>query len=74
MRLAKASVNGSEMPLADGLRNEAYLFQRLVRTEGAQTNMRKFLRIGGQTREGEMRVGALGGELGDDAGDSSANG
>lgn len=65
VRLAKASVNGSELTLGEGLRNEAYLFQRLVRTEGAQANMRKFLEIGGQTREGEMRVGALGGELGE---------
>ena len=64
VRLAKASVHGAEMPLGDGLRNEAYLFQRLVRTDDAQNNMRRFLQIGGQTREGEMRVGELGGELG----------
>ena len=64
VRLAKASVHGAEMPLGDGLRNEAYLFQRLVRTDAAQQNMRRFLEIGGQTREGEMRVGELGGELG----------
>jgi hypothetical protein len=44
---------------------EAYLFQRLLRTDGAQTNMQKFLDIGGQTREGEMRVGELNKELGE---------
>jgi len=61
--LAEA-VNGADLPLADGLANEAYLFQRLLRTEGAQRNMARFLEIGGQTREGELRVGELGGELG----------
>ncbi len=64
VRLAKEAVNGAELPLADGLANEAYLFQRLLRTEGAQRNMARFLEIGGQTREGELRVGELGGELG----------
>ncbi len=66
VRLAKESVNGADQAsLEDGLRDESYLFQRLVRTESAQRNMRKFLEIGGQTREGELRVGELGGELGD---------
>ena len=69
VRLAKASVNGSELPLIEGQRNEAYLFQRLLRTDDAQRNMRRFLEIGGQTREGELRVGALGGELGSESGD-----
>ena len=64
VRLAKESVNGAEQPLEEGLRDEAYLFQRLLRTDGAQRNMRRFLEIGGQTREGELRVGELGGELG----------
>lgn len=64
VRLAKESVNGAEQSLEDGLRDEAYLFQRLLRTEGAQTNMRRFLEIGGQTREGELKVGELGGMLG----------
>jgi len=65
VRLAKQAVDGAEQPLTDGLADEAYLFQRLLRTEGAQRNMKKFMEIGGQTREGELRVGALGGELGD---------
>jgi enoyl-CoA hydratase/carnithine racemase len=64
VRLAKESVDGAEQSLEDGLRDEAYLFQRLLRTEGAQTNMRRFLEIGGQTREGELKVGELGGRLG----------
>lgn len=64
VRLAKQSVNAAEKPLYEGLVEEAYLFQRLLRTAGAQRNMRKFLEIGGQTREGELRVGELGAELG----------
>lgn len=64
VRLAKASVNAADKPLAEGLLEEAYLFQRLLRTEGAQNNMQKFLEIGGQTREGELRVGELNAELG----------
>ena len=66
VRLAKESVNAAEMPLRDGLVEEAYLFQRLLRTDGAQTNMRRFMELGGQTREGEMRVGELNAELGRD--------
>ncbi len=63
VRLAKQSVNAADKPLHEGLVEEAYLFQRLLRTDGAQRNMRKFLEIGGQTREGELRVGELGAEL-----------
>ena len=65
MRLAKQAVDGAEQPLREGLADEAYLFQRLLRTDGAQRNMKKFMEIGGQTREGELRVGELGGELGE---------
>ena len=65
VRLAKQAVNGFDQPLQEGLADEAYLFQRLLRTEGAARNMRKFLQIGGQTREGELRVGELCAELGE---------
>ena len=66
VRLAKESVNGAEQALPEGLADEAYLFQRLLRTDGAQKNMTKFLKIGGQTRDGELRVAELSGELGED--------
>ena len=66
VRLAKEAILGADKPLNDGLVDEAYLFQRLLRTEGAQRNMERFLAIGGQTREGELRVGALNAELGRD--------
>ena len=59
VRLAKASVNAAELPLAQGLQEEAYLFGRLLRTSLAQHAMQKFMAMGGQTHEGEMRVADL---------------
>jgi enoyl-CoA hydratase/carnithine racemase len=67
VRLAKASVTSADKPPHEGLADESYLFQALLRTEGAQRNMAKFLRIGGQTREGELRIAELGGELGEES-------
>jgi enoyl-CoA hydratase/carnithine racemase len=64
VRLTKQAINSAEKPLAEGLRDESYLFQQLVRTESGRRNMRKFLEIGGQTREGELRIGELNGRLG----------
>ena len=64
VRLGKASVNAADKPLNEGLLEEAYLFQRTLRAPGAQANMQKFLQIGGQTRDGELRVGELAEELG----------
>ena len=57
--LCKASINNAEMPLSEGLLEEAFLFQKTLRTEGAQQNMRKAMALGLQTREGELRMGAL---------------
>ncbi len=65
VRLAKESVNAADQPLTTGLTTEAYLFQRLLRTESAQRNMKRFLDIGGQTREGELQVGELARQLGE---------
>jgi enoyl-CoA hydratase/carnithine racemase len=59
VRLAKEAVNAADKPLNEGLVDEAYLFQRLLRTDSAQRSMQRFLEIGGQTREGELRVGEL---------------
>jgi enoyl-CoA hydratase/carnithine racemase len=64
VRLAKQSVCASDRPLEDGLVEESYLFQRSIRTDGARRNMARFLEIGGQTRDGELRVGDLNAELG----------
>ena len=65
VRLAKEAVNGADKPLHDGLVDEAYLFQRLLRNDSAQRAIQRFLEVGGQTREGEMRIGELNTQLGD---------
>ena len=57
--LCKASINNAEMPLSDGLLEEAFLFQQTLRTKGAQQNMRKAMAMGLQSREGELRMGEL---------------
>ncbi len=63
--LAKASVNAAdELPLREGLVEEAYRFQQTLRIPEAQRRMRRFLEIGGQTRDGELRVGELVTKLG----------
>ena len=71
VQVAKQSVNEAEKPWLDGLFEEALLFERLLRTDDARRNMQRFLEIGGQTRDGELRVDELCAELGDD---SSENG
>lgn len=67
VRLAKASVNAADLPIQQGLQEEAYLFARLLRTDAAQQNMSRFLEIGGQTREGEIQVAELARRLGENA-------
>lgn len=64
VRLTKQAINSAEKPLAEGFRDESYLFQRLVRTESGRRNMRKFLEVGGQTRPGELKIQELNGLLG----------
>ena len=57
--LAKESVNNAELPLKEGLSEEAYLFQQTMRTEGAQARMKQYMAMGGQTREIEMKIGEV---------------
>jgi len=64
VKLAKQAINSATKPLAEGLRDESYLFQQLIRTETGRHNMQKFLKIGGQTREGELRIDELNLKLG----------
>ena len=64
VRAAKRSVNASDLPLQEGLIEEAYLFQTLLRNPSAQRNMTRFLASGGQTRDGELRVNDLSAALG----------
>lgn len=63
--LCKQSVNNAEMPIQEGLREEAYLFQQTLRTQGAQQHMSRAMELGAQTREGELRMGELCNEVGD---------
>ncbi len=57
--LAKASVDAAELPTVEGLLEEAHAFQRALATRSSQERMSRFLEIGGQTREGELNLGAL---------------
>jgi len=66
VRLAKESVNAADKPLLDGLFEEAYLFEKLLRTDESRRNMQRFLDIGGQTRDGELRINELNAELGEE--------
>ena len=40
------------------------VFQQSVRTHGAQTRMKQYMELGGQTREVELRIGEVCLELG----------
>jgi enoyl-CoA hydratase/carnithine racemase len=62
---AKRSVLAAEPGWDAGLLDESLGFQQLLRTPEAQRRMRRFLERGGQTREGEKRLGALCAELAD---------
>ena len=64
VREAKRAVNASvERSLDEGLKYESYLFQVLLRDVDAQPSMRQYLDAGGQTRDVELRVGSVMGEL-----------
>ena len=62
--LAKQSVlNAERLPLAEGMAEESFLFQQTLRDPKAQAAMRRFLELGGQTRDVELRVGDVVTEL-----------
>jgi hypothetical protein len=56
-------LNAEELPLREGMAEEAYLFQATLRDPRAQAAMRRFLDLGGQTRDPELRMGDLVTEL-----------
>lgn len=66
---AKASVLAAGPDPTDGLLTEAFLFQETLRHPSSHQRMTAFLARGGQTVDGELRVGALGAELGPDPAD-----
>jgi enoyl-CoA hydratase/carnithine racemase len=61
---AKASVLRAEKEVDADLLAEATAFNATLADADTQALMRRFLDIGGQTREGELRLGALAEELG----------
>ena len=58
-RAKRAVLNAEELPLHEGLAEEAFLFQETLRDPLAQSSMRRFLELGGQTRDAELRMGEL---------------
>ena len=63
VRLAKKSVEAAALPLDEGCKIEAELVQTLLLSDTARQKMRRFLELGGQTREGELRVAELSAEV-----------
>lgn len=55
--LAKASVDNAELPLREGLLEEAHLFTRTLANDSAQERMARFMAAGGQTAEVELALG-----------------
>jgi enoyl-CoA hydratase/carnithine racemase len=61
---AKAAVLKAEKEVDADLLAEATAFNATLANADTQAIMRRFLEIGGQTRAGELRLGALARELG----------
>ncbi len=59
VRLAKRSIEASALPLDEGCVIEAGLFQQALFSDAARTQMRRFMALGGQTREAERKVAEL---------------
>ena len=64
VREAKAAILRSDHNIHDELLQEAIGFNKLLADPQAQQAMRHFMARGGQTSEGEKRLGELAGELG----------
>ncbi|MEC7879606.1 MAG: enoyl-CoA hydratase/isomerase family protein [Actinomycetota bacterium] len=60
---AKASLQNSLPSLTDGLINETTIFNNLCYSQEGQRSLRKFLELGGQTIEGELRISDLSAEV-----------
>ena len=58
--LGKKSVqNAEEMSVVEGLWEETILFTQSIRSASAQARMKKFMELGGQTREVELDMQGL---------------
>ena len=65
VRGAKAGLLRAQADPTEGLIDETHIFNGLQSTAPAQALMQRFLDLGGQTPEGELRMEELAGELGD---------
>jgi enoyl-CoA hydratase/carnithine racemase len=63
VRAAKRSIEAAALPLDEGCRIEADLFQQVLFSDTAREKMRSFMARGGQTREAELRVAELSAEV-----------
>jgi enoyl-CoA hydratase/carnithine racemase len=61
---AKASVVQAEKDVVDDLLHEGAAFNATLGDDGSRAAMARFLELGGQTVEGERRLGHLAGEIG----------
>jgi enoyl-CoA hydratase/carnithine racemase len=62
---AKASIrNADDLPLRQALLEESHLFAQTLRDPAAQRRMAAYLEVGGQTREVELRIEDVSGDLG----------
>ncbi len=67
--LAKKSVqNAEDLPMVEGLWEESLLFAQSLQTPSAQARMKKFMELGGQTREVELDLSDMVKALGDPEG------
>ncbi len=57
--LAKASMNAAELPIVEGLIEEAHFLNQSIAADSAQKRLRTFLDMGGQTREVELELGTF---------------
>ena len=60
VRLTRALVVAAEeRPVEEGLREESFSLQHLMASDRSRASIRRFLEIGGQTRDGEKRLDEL---------------
>lgn len=63
VRFTKEVIDLSGGPIKDGLREENFRFQRLMASDESRESIEAFLRLGGETRDGELAIEWLLGEV-----------